>query len=367
MITQQIHGEPSFHLVTPEVTLDVTARGGQLAPVVFHLPGRDVSPYSVAPWEPAEFPEIPPLLSVLRGDFFCLPFAGRDGGPPHGDPANAEWSLTDHNERSLAMEIQCADTSATIRKILSIRPGEHAIYSDHQVTGLDGDYSYGNHPILDLSGLPEKGGRVTTSAFRWASVFPGVFSNPEAGERQALAEGRIFTDLREVPLTEGGSTDLTYYPQRAGFEDLVMLANEPATAAQPFAWSAVVLDGYVWFALKNPADFPATLFWMSNGGRSAAPWQDRHLGRIGIEEVCSYFCNGLEQSRQDLLAAEEIATTRRFNPGETVSLRTVQAVAAVAADVGEIVAIIPDGAGAVRISGGTGESITVPIDWQFVL
>jgi hypothetical protein len=42
---ETIHGEPSFHLGTPEMDLFVTARGGQMAPVVLHMPGRDVSPY----------------------------------------------------------------------------------------------------------------------------------------------------------------------------------------------------------------------------------------------------------------------------------------------------------------------------------
>ena len=74
-----------------------------------------------------------------------------------------------------------------------------------------------------------------------------------------------------------------------------MMVNEAATPEQPFAWSAVVLDGYVWFSLKNPADFPATMFWLSNGGRTAAPWNGRHVGRIGIEEVCSYFANGVDR------------------------------------------------------------------------
>ena len=93
-----VHGEPSFHLATPELDLSVTARGGHLAPVVFHLPGRDVSPYALAPWEPAEFPEIPPLLSVLRGDFLCLPFGGQVDGPPHGEPANGEWTCSRRTE-----------------------------------------------------------------------------------------------------------------------------------------------------------------------------------------------------------------------------------------------------------------------------
>lgn len=362
-----MHGEPSLQLATPEVELHLTERGGHLAPVVFHLPGRDVSPYALAPWEPAEFPELPSLLSVLRGDFFCLPFGGQENGPPHGDPANARWSLLARDERSLHLAMDAADSGARIEKILSVREGQHAVFSEHLISGLRGDFSYGNHPILDLSGLPERAGRVTTSDMRWASVFPGVFSNPADGETQALKPGATFTDMREVELAAGGLTDLTHYPQRAGNEDLVMMVNADPTPEQPFAWSAVVLDGYVWFSLKNPEDFPATLLWMSNGGRSAAPWNGRHIGRIGIEEVCSYFSHGLAVSRENPLSAQGVPSTRHFTPHQTVSLRIVQAVAAVACGFGAVRQITPHGENAVAVTGDSGQKIIVPLDWQFPL
>jgi hypothetical protein len=359
-----VHGEPSFHLATPELDLDVTARGGHLAPVVFHLPGRDVSPYALSPWKPAEFPDVPPLLSVLRGDFLCIPFGGQENGPPHGEPANSEWARIVTDDRSLHLAM---DAGGRFEKILSTRAGQHAVFCEHRISGLDGRFNYGNHPILDLSGLPENAGRVTVSPFHWASVFPGAFSNPATGETQALAGGARFTDLREVPLAAGGTTDLTKYPARHGNDDLVMMVNEAATPEQPFAWSAVVLDGYVWFSLKNPADFPATMFWLSNGGRTAAPWNSRHLGRLGVEEVCSYFANGVDVSRQDLLAAEGIPTTRHFKIDEIVSLKTIQAAAAVGPDFGAISKIRPASDEAVTLIGESGASVTVPVSWKFLL
>lgn len=359
-----IHGEASFELTTPELDLAVTARGSHLAPVVFHLPGRDVSPYALAPWQPAEFPELPPLLAVLRGDFLCLPFSGQAGGPPHGEPANGVWSQLAAGEGSLHLAM---DAGGRFEKILTTRAGQPAIYFEHRISHLDGDFSYGNHPILDLSGLREGAGRISVSPFRWASVFPGNFANPATGETQALAGGAEFSDLREVPLAAGGTTDLTRYPQRAGNEDLVMMVSEAATPEQPFAWSAAVLEGYLWFSLKNPVDFPATLFWMSNGGRSAPPWSGRHLGRIGIEEVCSHFCDGLEISRQDLLAAQGIPTTRHFQQEETVALRIIHAVALVPENFGLVSSIVPDGETRVTLTGDEGGQITVPLDWRFVV
>ena len=205
------------------------------------------------------------------------------------------------------------------------------------------------------------------SPFRWASVFPDSFANPADGETGALANGARFTDLSAVPLADGGSTDLTRYPSRAGNEDLVMMVSKPATTDQPFAWSAAVLDGYVWFSLKNPADFPSTLFWLSNGGRSASPWSGRHVGRIGIEEVCSYFSHGVDVSRQDLLAAEGIPTSREFHANEPVSLRVIQATALVPEGFDKVSSIRPVAENSIAIRSESGKEITVPIGWAFVL
>jgi hypothetical protein len=36
--------------------------------------------------------------------------------------------------------------------------------------------------------------------------------------------------------------------------------------------------------LKNPAELPITMLWISNGGRDYAPWSGRHRGVLGIED-----------------------------------------------------------------------------------
>lgn len=361
-----IHGEASYTLETPELSLAVTQRAGHLAPVTFHLEGRDVSPYALAPWLPAEQEDQPELLTVLRGDFLCLPFGGQEEGPPHGDPANAKWELAASDERSLTLSQIASDSGAKVEKTLAVKPGQHALFVEHRISELEGDYNYGTHPILDLSDVAEGQGRISTSPFRWASTFPGAFSNPDAGETQCLAESAPFTDLKEVWLADGSMTDLSSYPARVGNDDLVMMVNEPSTPEQPFAWSAVVLDGYVWFCLKNPEDFPGTMLWLSNGGRSAEPWNDRHTGRLGVEEVCSYFSNGVDDSRKNPLAAEGIPTVRSFKADETVSLKVIQAVAALPEGFDRVASIVPEGEGAVKITSESGESLTTALEWKFL-
>jgi hypothetical protein len=362
---ETIHGAPSFPLSNNLVSLHITRDGGMLAPVEFRIGERVVSPYSLSPWKPEEVDaELPVLLKNLRGDFFCLPFGPQENGLPHGETANGAWQLVSGTENSLSLAIDSPDVSANITKTISLRPGQTAIYYEHRISGLEGDFNYGNHPILDLSRIPEGRARVSVSPFRWASVYPEVFSDPADGARQALKIGALFSDLGEVPLADGGSTDLTRYPARAGHEDLVMMVSEDATPEQPFAWTAVVMDGYVWFSLKNPADFPATLFWLSNGGRSAAPWESRHLGRLGIEDVCSYFCDSVDLSRKDLLRNLSVPTTRRFSKDEPVTLRNIQAVAAVPEHFGLVSSITPAGEHAVKITDVNGRTTTAAVDWR---
>jgi hypothetical protein len=363
---ETIHGAESYVLANDLVKVAVTKDGGHLAPVVFKLGDREVSPYAVAPWLPDEIdPELPVLLKNLRGDFLCLPFGPQENGQPHGETANFEWTLLEQTADTLLLHIDPDDLGACVKKSVSLKPGQTALYLEHRIKGLEGKFNYGNHPILDLSSLPEGVGRVTVSPFRWASVYPPYFSDPADGASQALERNAKFSDLRAVPLAGGGTTDLTKFPARPGNDDLVMMVSEPATDAQPFAWSAVVFDGYVWFQLKNAADFPSTLFWLSNGGRSAPPWNSRHLGRLGVEEVCSHFCDSVEISRQDLLAAEGIPTTRTFTK-EPVSLRLIQAVAAVPESFGSVAKIVPAGENRITLTGESGVEVTALIDWKFV-
>ncbi|MEP4078637.1 hypothetical protein [Haloferula sp.] len=365
---ETIHGADCWKIGNELVTLAVTREGAHMAPVVFRLGEREVSPYSLSPWKPDEVDsELPVLLKVLRGDFFCLPFGPQDDGPPHGDPANGEWTEVEVADDRLVLTMDCSDSGAKLERELKLKSGETAIYYEVRISGLEGDWSYGNHPIIDFSSLGDGEGFLSVSTFRWGSVYPGVFSDPEKNEFQTLEANGEFVDLQEVPLADGGFTDVSRFPSRSGFEDLVMMVNDAATDEQPFAWSAAVLDGYVWFSLKDPADFPSTLFWLSNGGRKDGPWSGKHVGRVGIEEVCSHFCDRVDDSRVSELPAEGIPTTRRFQAEETKSLRIVQAVAGVPEKFGRVASICPDGPGKVVITSESGLTVDAAVDWEYAI
>ncbi|MFW6058909.1 MAG: hypothetical protein ACODAQ_01930, partial [Phycisphaeraceae bacterium] len=61
--TQTVMGQPSWRLASDGVEAHVTETGGHLGPVTFHLDGRRVQPFSVAPWaeEPLDA-DTPPMF-----------------------------------------------------------------------------------------------------------------------------------------------------------------------------------------------------------------------------------------------------------------------------------------------------------------
>ena len=363
--TRIINGEPSFSIATDTVTVWMTLRGNHIAPVIFHLPQGDVTPYSLAPWTPSDHTGIDPLLEVLRGDFWCMPFGAQPDGRAHGEVANAQWSCVELTEDKAHLRMHAQDLDAQVDKFVSVRQGQTALFQEFRISGLKGFFSYGTHPILDLSQFPFGTARISTGATRWASVFPDLFSRPELGENQVLEPGAVFDKLSEIPAIEGGTFDLSRYPTTTLHEDLVMLTQKGDERGM--GWTAVSVPGYVWFALKNIEDFPSTLLWVSNGGRTQNPWNGRHLGRLGVEDVCSFFHEGLMASREDRLAHLGIATAREFNAQTDISLRVLQSVVPSPTGFGRVATIETPSPNIVRITDEFGEFIEQPLNWEYVM
>lgn len=321
--TRTIHGESAWHLESDTVRLDITTRGGQLAPVEFLLSDDHwASPYSLSPWQPNDQPDQPPLLQVLRGDFFCFPFGVTEGIElPHGESANRPWTLQSMESGSATLTMDVGLPTGRITKRIGLRNGHRALYQEHELEGFTGRFNYGHHPIL---AFPEGSNcPIRVSPFRFGQVYPGQFAADPEVESTCLLPGGSFTDLAAIPLRDGGTASLASYPSLDGFEDLLMIS---ASTETQIGWTAVGFQDFVWLALRDTADFPSTLFWISNGGRRQAPWDGRHLRRLGIEDVCSHFHDGAHVSSRDLLSDLGIATSRRFSPSESTRLRHIQMV-----------------------------------------
>ena len=69
-------------------------------------------------------------------------------------------------------------------------------------------------------------GRISTSRLRHGQVAPLPLEDPAKRGYSALRPGAAFRRLDRVPAAAGGTTDVSRYPARRGFEDLVMLVHE---------------------------------------------------------------------------------------------------------------------------------------------
>lgn len=367
---RQVNGELSVCVESDCVSAWTTLHGAHTAPVEFKLDGRIVSPYSISPWQRGEFKGTPDLLGVLRGDFWCMPFGPHGDLPYHGEVANNPWQIDESVEHKLVLRMEPSDlavgrpnSSPVVTKEVSVRDGDNALYQEFTISGVEGEWSYGTHPIIDFSKMPQGRSRISTSPIHWAGVYPGVFSDPTQGESQILESGATFSSIADVPLSAGGTLDMSCYPTKAGHEDLLMYSNGPSAGG--LTWTTATLDGYLWYSLKNPHDLPATLMWISNGGRSKAPWNSRHVGRIGFEDVCSYFSHSVTKSREKLLASQGIATVREFKPSETVKIRSVQGVAPWPDSTEAVIDIEPDGPGRIKLTGENGTVSQSNVEWSY--
>jgi hypothetical protein len=263
-------------LASDTVEAFVTETGGHLGPVTFDRRGRKLRPYSVAPWaEEKAALSLPPIIKVLRGDFFCLPFGGNDTvfgaekHPVHGETANERWRFEQLEKLQegtcLHLSLKTKIRPGRVDKRIVLRDGQNTIYSEHVVSGMRGPMNPGHHAMLKFPDEPGSG-LLSTSRFVYGQVLPGPFELAEKGGYSSLKPGAEFVSLALVPTATGGTADLTRFPARRGFEDLVLLVSDVKT---PFAWSTVTFpeQRYVWFALKDPRILRETVFWMSNGGR----------------------------------------------------------------------------------------------------
>ncbi len=370
-----IHGQPSWSFHSSLVTAHVTKVGGHLGPVEFRVGKKTVSPYSVAPWAAEKLgPGLPPLLHALRGDFFCAPFGGNgtawrgESHPPHGETANAKWRLDAFEKTGQRVTLH-ASLATTVRrgrvdKFISLVDGHTAVYSRHVLSGMRGPMSLGHHAMLKFPERPGSGA-VSTSRFVRGQVLPVPFEQPENYGYSALKPGATFRSLAGVPLAAGGQADLTGYPARKGYDDLVMIT---ADAKRPFAWNAVTFaaEGHVWFALRDPRVLRHTIFWLSNGGRHYAPWNGRHTAVLGLEDVTSYFHVGLaESAKPNALSRAGFPTTLTLHPKKPTTVNTIMAVAAIPPGFDRVAEIRAAGDG-VELVAASGQRATCALDVGFL-
>ena len=263
-------------------------------------------------------------------------------------------------ELSLKTKVRAGRVEKRIRLV----NGHSVVYQEHVVSGMSGPMSLGHHAMLKFPDR-EGAGRLSTSKVALGQVFVEPVEEPAKRGYSVLKPGAVFDDLETVPDITGATADLTRYPARRGFEDIVMLVAHPSVKV---AWNAVAFpeEGYVWFALRDPRVLASTVLWISNGGRHYAPWNGRHVNVMGVEDVTAWFHYGLAESAEpNPLSALGCPTYRALSASEPLSVRYVMGVAPIGKRF-ERVADIRFGNDAITLEGEAGESVKVPVDVKFL-
>jgi hypothetical protein len=374
---QTISGQPSWRLASNEVEAFVTEMGGHLGPVTFERKGRKIRPYSMAPWTEEKFtPPLPTILQVLRGDFFCLPFGGNatpfrgEKHPVHGETANARWHLESLEKRAgrtfYHASLQTKVRPGRVDKKISLIEGQNNLYCQHVISGMSGPMNLGHHAMLKFPDEPGCG-RVSTSPFVYGQVLPMPFESAEQGGYSSLKPGAEFNSLDSVPMSNGGKADLSRYPARRCFEDLVMLVSDDTL---PFAWTAVAFpkQRFVWFALKDPRVLRETIFWISNRGRHYPPWNSRHVSVLGLEEVTSFFHLGVaESARPNSISARGFPTCLPLDKRKPLAVNYIMGLAPIPAGFDRVVSIqTQPGQNAIALQSASGRQARAAVDLGFL-
>jgi hypothetical protein len=319
---------------TPLVAFAIQRLGAQLGPAVFVLPdGRQVSPLHVAPWAGEPGAEaLPGILRALRGEWPCVPFGyGEAAGPEtparwapllappepdeavHGHSSNADWAWEAAGDGALALSIDYPGDHpvARLHRTVRARPGAAALdFTLTIATRAACALPLGLHFTFRLPAA-DGTARIEPGAFRAGRTYPGTVE-PGAS---LFAIDREFRDLSAVNDRSGGTADAARVPLAPKVEELLQLDGIDGTAAL-----AVPGEGYRARIAWDAEVFPSLLLWYSNRGRTAFPWNGRHLA-LGMEPICSPF--GLSPAtarRANPVSAGGTPTARAFRAGEELTV-----------------------------------------------
>lgn len=287
-----IEKEAFYHLAWAHGEVTVRAVGGMIAPVEFDLGGgHRISPLHVAPWK-AE--GLSPLMAGLRGEWPCLPFGPvrvpdnlPPGWPPrtlengwdHGYCSNHAWELAACSDSmlSLAIELPEADPVARLERHIRVQADAPAIEVELVIHPRRAAViPFALHPTFVV---PTEGVEIVGDGYAAVHTYP---MQPEPGVSR-LRPGRIASSLKALPAEDGSTLDVTRLPLPFKTEELLQVADckPPFVLRYPAQRAEVLLD---W----DTTHLPDALLWISNGGRSHAPWDGTHYA-LGIEPNNSCF------------------------------------------------------------------------------
>ena len=366
-----IKGQKNWVLENRNIGLCLTEKGGHMAPVAFMRDSDNpIEPFYISPWAEENFDltNEPDVLIPLRGDFFCLPFGGNnswknESHPTHGETSCSLWTLVPgEKENSITLQIDTHARKGRVLKNIELKDGENNLYISDTIEGFAGPTSLGHHVIFP--GGTKK--YINTSPVKFGYTSKYETENHNDGEYYSLASLEKFKSLDRVPTIWKDSeyTDCSVFPAREGFVDILQIYNE---SQKDFAWSAVTIpeEGYLWFALKDSSILPSTVLWMENKGRHQNPWNGRNVC-IGVEDVCSFFADGLAVSvEENFLNKGGIKTCHQIKDSTGLSVKYIQGVVRIPLGFDRVKTVIKKDNGVLIISFSGKEVFTV-VDADFL-
>lgn len=289
----------------PHGEVPVQALGAMLGPLVLRLPGgQRIAPLYRAPWHGETGPALDDnaLLRHLQGEWLCAPYGPAapptdlppgwsareaapddpDAGCDHGWAAQHRWTQVESgpDHLRLAIEPPAGHVLARIERRVHLAPDAPRV---EVVTTLhprrDARLPLALHPTF---ALPAAGVELLRAAGRAVHAYPVA---PVPGVSR-LRPGARSADLSAVPGVDGALLDLRRLPLPGATEELLQVED----ARPPWILRTAADDGaLVDLELDWNADvLPDVLVWISQGGRSHAPWNGRNRA-LGIEPCASCF------------------------------------------------------------------------------
>jgi hypothetical protein len=330
---------------------------GHIADLIIQAGSRTLRPLHRAPWlsEPAEnLPaDIAPGLARLSGDYLCAPFSLNDvePAPVHGWPANSPWDVVASHAVEggwrATLKLRRAVLGATVTKRLTVRDDHPFLYQEHEIAGGSGQLPVAHHVMSRML----SGGRLSFSPKRVAVTPPSSLEPDPSRGNFSFAYPARAEDMTRFPDRQGGTTDLTRYEEENRREDFIVLveADDDGPGWTSLARSA---ESDLVLVMKDPRDLPITMLWFSNGGRSYAPWNGRHLGVLGIEDGRTAVGHA-SSMQENFVSREGVPTSFTLQEGSTLRLRHVigampfdraaEPASAVTTESGRLVISFPDG------------------------
>ncbi|MCI9866962.1 hypothetical protein RHIZ_13505 [Rhizobium skierniewicense] len=327
----------SVHMVWDCGEASLQSLGGMLGPVTFRLPdGRPVQPLHVAPWENEDLSDQPPILRRLRGEWPCVPFGMPPEAPlperwqleagsashapdvagayPHGSGSNHHWCLASDGVSEMTAEIDYPPASAIshMHRRITATPGKAELTFELSISARrDCRLPIGLHPVFALSSEP---GSMHLDPGNYAAVHTHPLE--ESPGITPFESDAIFADLSELPARDGSFIDACRLPFTSPSENLLLLSGASGKAAL-----TNTAEGYVTELEWDRHVFPSLMLWISNRGRTHAPWSGRHLA-LGMEPVRAAFDLGEQISAaNNPLRQAGIETSWDFTAGECLTTR----------------------------------------------